>query len=156
VLVEKLLKPGAWLLLDDLSWVYRSDPHGMRERGVFFPLSEDERARPHVRDVFDLLVKTSPAFGAMRIEDNSWAWAQKGGGADRTLHVTTTRGLRAAVAVFLLTLAARLNVTLELKAEHLRRLRGDADLIQREIEERAQELARMRWVEGQTDDEARA
>jgi predicted O-methyltransferase YrrM len=156
ILVERLLKPGAWLLLDDLDWVYRSDPHGLRERGVFFPLSEDERTKPHMRDVFDLLVKTNPAYGSMRIEDNSWAWARKDQGADRTLRVTTTRSMWGAVTILLLTLAARINVTLELKAEQLRKERGDADLIQREIEERAQELARMRWVDGHADEEVRA
>jgi predicted O-methyltransferase YrrM len=147
VLVERLLKPGAWLLLDDLDWIYRSDPHGMRQRGVFFPLSDAERAQPHIRDVFELLVKPNTAFAEMRVEDDRWAWARKNASATRSVHVTTTRSLREATTILILRLAQRSAVTLKLEIERLRKLRGDEELIQREIEERATELARSRWIE---------
>jgi predicted O-methyltransferase YrrM len=147
VLVEKLLKPGGWLLLDDLEWDYRSDPHGLRERGIFFPLSEAERIRPHIRDVFELLVRPNPAFGDMRVEDNTWAWAHKDADAVHGVRVTTTRSLREATITLILELARRVGVAAGLVLERLRKLRGDQDLIQREIEERAAELARTRWIE---------
>jgi predicted O-methyltransferase YrrM len=147
VLLEKLLKPGAWLLLDDLNWDYRSDPHGLRERGIFFPLSEAERTRPHMRDVFELLVRANPAFGDMRVEDNTWGWARKDADAARNVEITTTRSLREAATTLILELAHRLNVGAGLELERLRKLRGDKDLIQREIEERAAELARTYWIE---------
>jgi predicted O-methyltransferase YrrM len=149
LLVEKLLKPDAWLLLDDLDWVYRSDPHGLRERGVFFPLSDAERAQPHIRDVFDLLIKPNPAFGDIRVEDNTWAWARK---TDRpsplqTVNVTTTRSFRSALTLLILGVTQRMYVGLGVQIERLRKLRRDEQVIQREIEERAAELARSQWVE---------
>jgi predicted O-methyltransferase YrrM len=146
-LLERLLKPGAWLLLDDLDWDYRSDPHGLRERGVHFPLSEAERVRPHIRDVFELLVCTNPAFGDMRVEDNTWGWARKDAGARRDVQITTTRSLREAATILALELAHHVRVVSGLKLERLRKLRGDPDLIQWEIEQRAHELARTRWIE---------
>jgi predicted O-methyltransferase YrrM len=147
VLIEKLLRPGGWLLLDDLDWVPRSDPHGIRERGVFFPLSESERNAPHIRDVFELLVRPNAAFAEMRVEDDAWAWARKDAAPSRRVTVTTTRPLRVLLATLLLRAAKYIGVSLLLKREQLRKSRGDPALIQQEIEERAQELARLRWIE---------
>jgi len=147
VLLEKLLKPGAWLLLDDLDWNYHSNPNGLRERGIFFPISEAERRRPHVRDVFDLLVRTNPAFGDLRVEDNTWGWARKNGDTSGNVQLTTTHSLRDAVTILLLEIAHRVRVTAGLEHERLRQLRGDQDVIQQEIEQRASELARIRWIE---------
>jgi predicted O-methyltransferase YrrM len=147
VLIEKLLRPGGWLLLDDLDWVPRSDPHGMRERGIFFPLSEEERDARHMRDVFELLVRPNAAFAEMRVEDDSWAWARKDSASVRRVAVTTSRPLRALVATLLLRAAKAVSVSLRLQEERLRKVRGDTALIEQEIEERAQELARLRWIE---------
>jgi predicted O-methyltransferase YrrM len=147
VLIEKLLRPGGWLLLDDLNWVPRSDPHGMRERGVFFPLSERERNAPHIRDVFELLVRPNAAFAEMRVEDDVWAWARKDAAPSRRVTVTTTRSLRVLVSTLLLRAAQYVSVSLLLKREQLGKARGDPALIQQEIEERAQQLARLRWIQ---------
>ena len=147
VLIEKLLRPGGWLLLDDLNWVPRSDPHGMRERGVFFPLSERERNAQHMRDVFELLVQPNAAFAEMRVEDDAWAWARKDATPSRRVTVTTSRPLRTLLSTLLLRAAKYVSVSLLLKGEQLRKARGDPALIQQEIEERAQELARLRWIE---------
>jgi predicted O-methyltransferase YrrM len=147
VLIERLLRPGGWLLLDDLNWDYRSDPHGLRERGVFFPLSKSELTTPHVRGVFDLIVKPHPGFGDFRIEDEEWGWARKSTGETRQLSVKVSRPLRAAVGGLLLDVARYVAVSVQLRRERLRKARGDPETVQREIEERAQELARVRWVE---------
>jgi predicted O-methyltransferase YrrM len=147
VLIEKLLRPGGWLVLDDLNWDYRSDPHGLRERGVFFPLSKSELTTPHVRGVFDLIVKPHPAFGDFRVEDEEWAWARKSTAETRQVSVKVSRSLRTAVAGVLLGAAQYVAVSVQLRRERLRKMRGDPETVQREIEERAQELARMRWVE---------
>jgi predicted O-methyltransferase YrrM len=147
VLIEKLLKPGGWLLLDDLNWDYRSDPHGLRERGIFFPLSRSELTTPHVRGVFDLIVKPHPAFGDLRVEDREWAWARKSTAETRHLSVKVSRSLRAAVIGLLLGAAQYVFVSVGLQRERLRKARRDPETVQREIEERAQELARLRWVE---------
>jgi hypothetical protein len=153
VLIEKLMRPDAWLLLDDLNWVYRSDPHGMRERGVFFPLSESERTKPHIRDVFDLIVTPHPALGDFRIEDEEWGWARKAASAETRVSVEMSRSLLAEFKTLLARAAHYGGVSVGLRRERLKKLRGDPDVIQKEIEERAQELARERWIEGTADGE---
>src|SRR5215207_7812873 len=147
VLVEKLLRPGAWLLLDDLNWVYRSDPHGMRERGVFFPLSALERTEPHIRGVFDVIVKPHPGLGDFRVEDDVWGWARKSSTEPRRMSVQVSQSLPTTVKTLLLRAAQYLSVSLDLQRERLLKARRDPRLVQQEIEERAQEIARLRWVE---------
>lgn len=71
LLVEKLLLPNSWILFDDFNWTM-SDPEP-----VLHPYSEEELAQPHVRKIFELLVMQHPSFTQFRIEDDSWAWAQK-------------------------------------------------------------------------------
>lgn len=89
-LVEKLLKPGGWLLLDDLEWSYASSPSGA---GGPFPLSEAEVREPHMRAVFDLIVRQHPAFTQFRVEDGNWGWAAKVPDAPRKYEVTASRTL---------------------------------------------------------------
>ena len=94
VLIEKLLRPGGWLLLDDLDWSY----DGSGYTPVPADLSRAERAQPHVRAVFEVLVKPNPAFSEFRVEDDWWAWAKKAPGEPRRLRLETTRGRRHALA----------------------------------------------------------
>jgi len=97
-LVEKLLKPSGWLLLDDIEWSYASSP---ARAGGPFPLSEAEVREPHMRAVFDLIVRQHPAFTQFRVEDGNWGWAAKLPNAPRKYEVTASRtlgGLAAAAA----------------------------------------------------------
>ena len=89
-LVEKLLKPGGWLLLDDLEWSYASSPSGAAGP---FPLSEGERRQPHMRAVFDLIVRQHPSFTQFKIQDGNWGWAGKIPDAQRTYEVVATRSV---------------------------------------------------------------
>jgi predicted O-methyltransferase YrrM len=89
-LVEKLLKPGGWLLLDDLEWSYASSPSGAEEP---FPLSPSERRSPHMRSVFDLLVRQHPSFSTFRVEDGNWGWAEKSSSSVRRYEVVTSKSL---------------------------------------------------------------
>jgi predicted O-methyltransferase YrrM len=96
VLVEKLLRPGGWLLLDDLDWTYADDPGRAATDGVVHrDLSEPERTEPHLRAVFDLIVAQHPSFTELRREDEWWGWARKNPGAPRTYSVTTSQSLPA-------------------------------------------------------------
>jgi predicted O-methyltransferase YrrM len=147
ILLVKLLRPGGWLLLDDYAWTYREDPHGLRERGVFFPMSDAERSEPHVRDVFELIVKPHPALCEFRVEDEQWAWARKSSEPLRRVTVQMSEPLLATGRRLLLNAARYLGTSAMLQRERLLKARRDPDAIQREIEERAQELARERWVE---------
>src|SRR6266566_3570376 len=73
-LVEKLLKPEGWLLLDDLEWSYASSPSAAPEP---FPMSPSEQRQPHMRAVFDLILRQHSSFTQFRVEDGNWGWAQK-------------------------------------------------------------------------------
>jgi hypothetical protein len=76
LLAERLMRPGAWMALDDLDWSYERS-------GVERPpnLSADEIVTPHVREIFDVLLRPHPAFGEFRIENETWGWARKVPGA---------------------------------------------------------------------------
>ncbi|HET6550467.1 MAG TPA: class I SAM-dependent methyltransferase [Solirubrobacter sp.] len=97
VLAEKLLRPGGWLLMDDLQWTYdrgREVTDGIVHR----ELSEPERREPHLRAVFDLIVAQHPSFTELRRQDEWWGWARKAPGEPRRYTVETSRPLGALAA----------------------------------------------------------
>jgi predicted O-methyltransferase YrrM len=97
VLAEKLLRPGGWLLMDDLQWTYdrgREETDGIVHR----ELSEPERREPHLRAVFDLIVAQHPSFTELRRQDEWWGWARKAPGEPRRYTVETSRPLGALAA----------------------------------------------------------
>ncbi len=99
VLIEKLLRPGGWLLMDDLEWTYEDNPW-ILPSGDGHPLgalSESERTEPHLAAVFELIVKPHPSFSRFRREDQWWGWAQKLPGAERRYELTTSRPFGAVV-----------------------------------------------------------
>jgi predicted O-methyltransferase YrrM len=99
VLVEKLLRPGGWLLMDDLDWTYADDPGREATDGVVHrELSERERTQPHVRAVFDLIVAQHPSFTDLRVQDEWWGWARKAPGEPRRYTLETSRPLAALLA----------------------------------------------------------
>jgi predicted O-methyltransferase YrrM len=115
VLIEKLLKPGGWLLLDDLDWTYATSPSFIASpEALPENLSEAEFREPHIRAVFDVLLKSHPAFSEFR-DDNGWAWAKKDPGAPRRLTLVTQTTTRS------LSIAQLVRAALE---PRLRRLRG--------------------------------
>lgn len=84
VLAEKLLRPGGWLLLDDLGWSYGKHPKKPRHYGIeIAKLSDEERDQPHLRAIFDLLIMNNPAFDRFVIQDDWWGWARKSPSARR-------------------------------------------------------------------------
>jgi predicted O-methyltransferase YrrM len=98
VLIEKLLRPGGWLLMDDLPWTYAQDPSREATDGIVHrELSEAERREPHLRAVFDLIVAQHPSFTDVRIQDEWWGWAHKAPGEPRRYSVETSRPLGALV-----------------------------------------------------------
>jgi predicted O-methyltransferase YrrM len=100
VLVERLLRPGGCLLMDDLDWTYVKN-HWLEPAGdgrPLGPLSEDERKQPHLRAIFDLVVRTHPSFTRCVVEDEWYGWAYKEEGQPRRYEVATSRPLGALVA----------------------------------------------------------
>src|SRR6266496_6567711 len=78
VLAERLLRPGGWLLLDDLGWNYEKHCEAPTHYEIeIAKLSDEERIQPHLRAIFDLLIKTNPAFDKFVIQNNWWGWARK-------------------------------------------------------------------------------
>jgi predicted O-methyltransferase YrrM len=63
-LVERLLRPGGWVIFDDLHYTFRSSPS--RDAPWVRSMTEEEQTVPQVRRVFELLVETSPFFECFR------------------------------------------------------------------------------------------
>jgi predicted O-methyltransferase YrrM len=99
ILVEKLLRPGGWLLMDDLEWTHAQDPGREATDGIVHrELSEPERTQPHLRAVFDLIVAQHPSFTELRRQDEWWGWARKAPGEPRRYTVETSKPLGALAA----------------------------------------------------------
>lgn len=103
VLIEKLLRPSGWLLMDDMEWTYRDNPWfepGPDPDGnprPFGSLSDEERDAPQVRSVFELVVKQHPSFTRFIDEDAWYGWAQKNPGAPRRYELSSSRPLSALI-----------------------------------------------------------
>ena len=74
-LVDKMLKPGGLIILDDMDWTFESSPT-MRKTERVSLMPEDEKSMAQVRKVYDLLVKTHPAYGDFMVKDG-WGYARK-------------------------------------------------------------------------------
>jgi predicted O-methyltransferase YrrM len=88
-LVERVLNHGGWLLMDDLNWSYRA---GQSAYDVDV-LSEDEAATPHMRQIFDVLLRQHPNFSEFRVQDGSWGWAKKSPSQQRRYTLETSKSV---------------------------------------------------------------
>lgn len=81
-LVEKLLRPGGWLVFDDLDWTYATclslAPVDAEVAALMTP---EERSTPQIRDVFELLVRQHQGFDVIR-QFRDHGWARKSGPQD--------------------------------------------------------------------------
>ncbi|ROO29635.1 class I SAM-dependent methyltransferase [Salinisphaera orenii] len=96
-LADKLLREGGWILFDDYAWRYadalergKSATDGVSIR----ELSADQIEQPNVAAIFDLLVATHPGYGNFRVQDNTWAWAQKTADGERSVRQESKSRLR--------------------------------------------------------------
>lgn len=76
LLVDKLLKPGGWIIFDDMDWSFGSSP-SMKNMDRVKNMPIDVKDTPHVAKVFDLLVKEHPNFCNFEVTDFGWGIAQK-------------------------------------------------------------------------------
>lgn len=74
-LVDGLLRPGGWIIFDDLDWAYATSPI-LRDSDLVKSMPQDQRVTPQIRKVYDLLVKPHPSYGDFRVQDG-WAYAHK-------------------------------------------------------------------------------
>lgn len=76
-LVDKLLKPGGWLLFDDLDFCYETlVKTGEGTPDYLVRMGKEERQAKQVRKVWELLVKEHPHYDGF-IESKRWAFARK-------------------------------------------------------------------------------
>ena len=83
-LVDKLLKPGGWLVFDDLRWNFQGkvDKGKTKLDGISLSnMGGRELTQPHIELVFELLVMQHPNYSHFRIKDDWWAWAKKVAGS---------------------------------------------------------------------------
>lgn len=80
-MVDKLLKPGGWIIFDDYAWSYRQQEalSGSKyKRGyVFEKMSEEEWSVSQVEAIYRLLVRQHPGYASFSVVDNCLALAQK-------------------------------------------------------------------------------
>lgn len=74
-LVDRLLRPGGWLILDDLNWTYAKSP-SVSDAEWVLRMPEEERNTAQIGRVYELLVKRHPGYGDFRV-DGSWGYARK-------------------------------------------------------------------------------
>ena len=74
-LVDRLLRPGGWIVFDDLEWSYAGSPQMMAVDAVRALPADEQQAR-QVGLVFDLLVRPHPQYGEFAVRDG-WGFAQK-------------------------------------------------------------------------------
>lgn len=74
-LVDRLLRPGGWIVFDDIDWSYAGSPPMMEADWVKVLPAEEQQAL-QVKQVFDLLVRPHPQYGELSVKDG-WGFAQK-------------------------------------------------------------------------------
>ncbi len=76
LLVDKLLKPGGWVIFDDMEWTFNSSPT-MRNLPRVLNMPDDVKNTPHISKVFDVLVRKHPKYRNFEVTDFGWGIAQK-------------------------------------------------------------------------------
>jgi predicted O-methyltransferase YrrM len=79
-LVDRLLRPGGWILFDDLDWTYEGS-ESVRNEPWVRRMPAEERATPQVRKVYELLVRQHAGYDSFSLE-GSWAFARKRRGGE--------------------------------------------------------------------------
>lgn len=74
-LVDRVLDPGGTVLFDDMNWTLATSP-SLQSAPWVQALPEEQRTTPQVRMVYELLVRTHPAYGDFR-DEQGWGWATK-------------------------------------------------------------------------------
>jgi predicted O-methyltransferase YrrM len=76
-LVDRLLKPGGWIIFDDLDWTYeRMIKPGEPLPNFLSGMPEEERRTAQIGKVWDLLVSRSPGYEGHEVIGN-WGVARK-------------------------------------------------------------------------------
>jgi predicted O-methyltransferase YrrM len=83
LLVDMLLRPGGWIIFDDLPWtIENAIPEMTRVPRHWRECSADEQATPAVKMVFDLLVPHLGYTSRRAVNNGQWGIARKPESAD--------------------------------------------------------------------------
>jgi predicted O-methyltransferase YrrM len=82
-LVDRLLRPGGWILLDDLDWVIGDAEPDLPQR---------QREISHVQSIWELLALTHPGYDHFRT-DGQWAFMRKSETGQPTVRTVVKRDL---------------------------------------------------------------
>ena len=74
-LVDKLLKPGGWIIFDDMFWTFEKSP-ALSNTPRVKNMPPEEKSVAQIGKVFDLLVRTHPNYCNFEVS-GSWGIAQK-------------------------------------------------------------------------------
>ena len=74
-LADRLLRPGGWIIFDDLFWSYDGSPN-LGKTAAVKAMPREERETQQIKKVFDLLVKAHPAYGEFSTNED-WGFARK-------------------------------------------------------------------------------
>jgi predicted O-methyltransferase YrrM len=74
-LVDRLIRPGGWILFDDLGWTYDTSPT-LKDTEWVARMPAEERSTPQIKKIYELLVKPHPSYDEFRVESH-WAFARK-------------------------------------------------------------------------------
>lgn len=75
-LVDKLLKPSGWIIFDDLNWTF-AECNEMKNFDYVKNMPVEEKTIPHIKLIFELLVKRNPNYCNFVEIKNGWGIAQK-------------------------------------------------------------------------------
>ena len=75
LLVDRLLRPGGWIVFDDLNWSYAAT-RSLCDTDWVRAMPQDVRETTQIRKVYDLLVRTHPCYDDFQVLDG-WAYAHK-------------------------------------------------------------------------------
>ncbi len=74
-LVDKLLKPGGFILFDDVNWTYASSA-GLKDTEWVKNMSEDEKTTPHIKALVELIVMGHPNYIDFQFQED-WFLTRK-------------------------------------------------------------------------------
>lgn len=74
-LVDKLLKPGGWIIFDDINWTFSTSP-SLANTEMVKNMPLDEKNTAQIGKVFSLLVETHPSYCNFQ-KKGQWGFAQK-------------------------------------------------------------------------------
>ncbi len=74
-LVDKLLKPGGFMLFDDVNWTYANSA-GLKDTEWVKSMGADEKMTPHIKTLVELVVMTHPNYTDFQFQDD-WFLTRK-------------------------------------------------------------------------------